>query len=299
MKSLKKLAAVAAVMSAIGSANADVEKVFEPTNRDGAEIKSIELVNGQLLVRCNANAEIGGAATPYIYVGTNTQNFASNAFAQNGLFNVDKYVHAGNGKIYMTEKGNTNDVWTTTVSNKTELNGVSNGVTKVNLEEDAAARGFLAACNDGSIITAKDGNIFALSADGKSVKKNGEMFCFFGGTGLAEAKDPEAMIIVDTNSSIFPEMPYILAKDENDVKRIYTPDQKLDRKEADALSVVDGQVAYQKNDVMVVYNPKEGTSEVNVTETSPLPVGTKSAIVVGNRKYFATAKTIGFKTIGE
>ncbi|MDY6407881.1 MAG: hypothetical protein SPL08_04190 [Pseudomonadota bacterium] len=174
MKVLNKMLAAAAVMSAMNFAKAEgVEKVFEPTNGNDAVIDRIELVNGQILVRA-PEAEIQGEKTPYVYVGTNTNHFAENAFAQGGLTNVAQYVHMGNGKIYMTENGNTKDVWTTTVSDKPALNGVTGGVKKESGLEGSADESLLKVMKEsieaGYVTKMFNGELYR-AEDGTGIKK--------------------------------------------------------------------------------------------------------------------------------
>ncbi|MBQ4400212.1 MAG: hypothetical protein II830_02825, partial [Alphaproteobacteria bacterium] len=144
MKNLTKMIAVAAAMGSMHFAKAESKEVtFVPTEKNGS-IEQLAIVNGQLEVRASG-AEIEGVKTPYMYVPTNTTDFASNAFGPGGLENVDKYVHVGNGLICI-EAGNS-DIYTMQIKQApAALNGVT-AVKKIGGETKSEAWASVATYN--------------------------------------------------------------------------------------------------------------------------------------------------------
>lgn len=313
MKSLKKVAVIGALLSTMNFAKAE-EKVFAPTDYEGGEIDKIELVNGQLLVR--SNGKMDGIEMPYAYVGTNTQHFAENAFAQSGLTNVANYVHAGNGKIYMTEEGNTSDVWTTTVGAPgSALNGVKQGVEAVNLENDPTAKALLeniranqaaAASTEPTTITnastkielsfMDDGQRYAVVDDGvRKVEEDGTVHYdsqYIDGMGMISGKKKEDALMLRKGDELHS---FVLAEG-----KVYAQiDGFYAGVDADSISKTeDGKLVVKSGSKVKVFDVNAGTSkEYTIDATGNEPV--KSAVFAGNMMYYATAKKLGYKTIGQ
>lgn len=312
MKSLKKLAAVAAVMSAMGFAKAEQKEVqFAPTNYEGGEIDKIELVNGHVLVR--SNGKLNGFEMPYAYTSANIQDYATSAFAQGGATNVTQYVHAGNGKIYMTFDG-VDGIYTTQIGKKFGPGVVEvdvkdpktqkitkYAIRKIADSEKAAAEAALNGTAESAMTAVLGEDVYTLAANKKAIIKNGDAVnssYFFGGTGLENAT-PESMVVLNTNDETLPVMPYILAKDTDGVKKIFTPDNvgKINRTPADSISVSDGSLVIKSGTEITVYNPQNGKSAVISSSNNGLPADVKSVAVSGNNIYYATAKKLGVKTI--
>ena len=297
MKSLNKMIASAAAMATMcfgAKAGESKEVDFMPV-QNGGEINKIELVNGQLLVRCTDEAEIQGVKTPYVYVGTNTQNFASNAFAQGGLTNVNQYVHAGNGKIYMTEKG-TNTIWTTEVkAPEAALNGVTLGVKKLN-----STNSFINQALQGGLVVVDEDDdrvkyvpvenkVKRIDADG-SVHNNDRMNSSIAG------KKMDAIIILKDGEE--QKRSFVLVEG-----KVYSAQGKLyNGKPADAIAKTeDGKLLILNGSEKQVYDPKTG--EFSVSEPIGMDIsfanGVKSSVVSKDGKtiYYATAKKLGYKTL--
>ncbi len=121
MKNLKKLVVISAILGATHGAKA-FEKEFEPVK--AGEATGIELVNGQLMIETK-DGKIAGVNTPYVFVGTNTTNFAENAFAVKAMEDANSVLlDKENNNVYFT-RSSTNGVYKMTVSDKKALNGVS------------------------------------------------------------------------------------------------------------------------------------------------------------------------------
>ena len=121
MKNLKKLVVISAILGATHGAKA-FEKEFEPVK--AGEATGMELVNGQLMIETK-DGKIAGVNTPYVFVGTNTTNFAENAFAVKAMEDANSVLlDKENNNVYFT-RSSTNGVYKMTVSDKKALNGVS------------------------------------------------------------------------------------------------------------------------------------------------------------------------------
>ncbi len=121
MKNLKKLVVISAILGATHGAKA-FEKEFEPVK--AGEATGMELVNGQLMIETK-DGKIAGVNTPYVFVGTNTTNFAENAFTVKAMEDANSVLlDKENNNVYFT-RSSTNGVYKMTVSDKKALNGVS------------------------------------------------------------------------------------------------------------------------------------------------------------------------------
>ena len=321
MNKVKTMLAIGVAMSAMHFAKAEGdEKVFEPTDRDGAEIDRIELVNGQILVRA-PNAQIDGVKTPYVYVGTNTDHFAVNGFAQRGLDNVDQYIHAGSGKIIMTEvsltKTAVGDMYTTEVSSSSSLNGVQSKITKVDDQTKSGNEDALFAVMQKSI---KDG-YHTKMFDGELYRVEGDQIARYN-TSIEEPKwndwylgNPygktiEDFVIVKDGNAGNAVKTFVLYND-NGTKKAYSysnPSADMNNKSAVSIALAeDKQTVILTNGGISLYNGTTGRliTDKNVQNklaelNAKLGANTvKSAVLAGDIMYYATAKNLGWFRVKE
>lgn len=274
MKSLKKLAAVGALMGVMNFAKAE-EVTFKPTNFDGGEIESIELVNGQLMVKSNGN--IAGVETPYVFVGTNTQHFAQNAFAQEGWDKADSLVHDGKN-IYLTEPNNTSNVIHTLIKDSPELNGVIGR--KCRKDNDLTDKILQ---NKGQLIALDGEDVYTVSDD--AVYKNGASHDF---CGAMKDKRKDALVVANGHG-------YVLAEG-----RIYNADSGFNQGiEADSMVGCGKYLVYSLGNTVTVYDADRKTvvATQEISQNNQPTQKIKSAVVANDTIYYATAKKLGYKKI--
>lgn len=128
MNNLKKMMTLYALCAATCAAKAETisETEFMPVQKSG-EIEGIRqgLVNGHLMVK--SNGAIGSVATPYMFLNTNTTNFAQAGFTFKEMAEVNSLVIAKEDNqdvIYATRTNDTNNVYKFHVSPKNDLSGV-------------------------------------------------------------------------------------------------------------------------------------------------------------------------------
>ena len=277
MKTLTKMIAVGAAMGSMHFAKAE-EKEFFPVAENNAEIERIAIVNGQLEVHA-PGAEIEGVKTPYMYVSTNTTNFASAAFAQGGLENVDTYTHLGNGKIYMTEKGNQNDFWTTEIkAAPAALNGVTSTLNKnEGLGNDALSEVAIQSVKDGFVTKIFNGQLYRV--ENEELRKGRKGVYTYD---TAEQKWVAQNILATIKGTI---------KDVIDV----TPDGFGG---VNCYTLVE-EDANHETYLYKDFDKVENSTDPSLTALSSLPKDVKSAAISNNIMYYATAKKLGYVNIHE
>jgi len=273
MKTLTKMIAVAAAMGSMHFAKGE-EKEFFPVAENNAEIEQIAIVNGQLEVRA-PGAEIEGVKTPYMYVSTNTTNFASAAFAKDGLENVDTYAHLGNGKIYMTEKGNQNDFWTTEIkAAPAALNGVTNTLNKnEGLGNDALSEVMIQSVKDGFVTKNFNGQLYRV--ENEELRKGRKGVYTYDTSDKKWVAQNSLAAVEGTIKDVIDVVPdgqgngrvhcYTLVEDENHETHLYKDFDKV-----------------------------EASTGSATTALSALPKDVKSAVMANDILYYATAKKLGY-----
>ena len=325
MKKLTKMLAMVVAASSMQFAHAaGAEKDFEPVSK-GGENKSIEIVNGQLLVRCTEDAEIGGTKTPYVYVGTNTDHFAQSVFAQGGLTNLAQYVHAGKGKIYMTAQDQEKDpgVYTTTISApNAALNGVLDKVTKVgeNTTNNTAIDDTLVAVMKESqktyLTKMFNGKLYRVNGENKDhlIQYNATTEEWDEGISLLSAPTNKEIvdfvIVEDSNGN---PKSYILYDDGNGSKKSYAwndPSETIRFKSVSSIDLADDQkTVILVNGGISFYDgtnarkiEAEKTTKLTETQVNDLRNNAQlaasdtivSSAVAGKTLYYVTAKKIGW-----
>ena len=301
MKTLTKMIAMVAAMGAMHTARAEGdEKEFVP----GGEIEQISIVNGQLEVRANG-AEIQGVKTPYVYVGTNTDHFAENAFARGGLTNLSQYVHMGNGQIYMTEKGNDTDVWTTEIkAAPAPLNGVTK-VTKVGEGDNTSGasamtedmKAMLAQIKENkknaSLFKVIDGDLYCANSSGVYKFTPDENNGWSSKNTVAVGGKIKDFAIVHKNEDSV--VCYTLVEKESEGKTyLYRNTKKL--AEADSIAVDGDKVVATSGSTITTYDVMGNVkSSVDMGGNTTAPKKIKSSVVAGGIFYYATANTIGYE----
>jgi len=312
MKSLKKVAVIGALLSTMNFAKADQKEVeFGPTDYEGGQIDKIELVNGHLLVR--SNGQMSGIEMPYAYTGTNTQNFASHAFAQGGATNVNQYVHAGDGKIYMTFN-HTNGVYKTQILDRPEIEGVTCDVTEEDpvthekkvveyaiKEADTTNDPIAKAMAEGRAVDFTktiDGIDYTVTDDnyGTHVITNGVVIPTASYVNQTRGKRKDDLVVMkDSNGSTHA---YILAEGivASGMDGVLSENAISISKEGDKLAITtqDGKKKLYKVNGSFV---SEESVVSSLSGSDPI----KSFVVSkdGKTMYYATAKKLGYKTIGQ
>lgn len=307
MKSLKKMGAFAALLSAMNFANAEQKEVqFAPTDYEGGEIDKIELVNvadnngtnTHLLVR--SNGKMNGFEMPYAYTGTNTQHFARSAFAQGGATNVDQYIVTDNGKVYMTFKG-VEGIYTTQITSKAGPGVVQNdkkdksgniveyAIKKVDVKQDRMAAAILAGA-EGSKLTVVDGtDVYSVKADG--VYRNGSSSSPFLCDTIDTAESLALVKLADGTKEGF-----VLGTDANGVKRVFSSRAPNGIK-ADEISVsADGsELVIRKGSNLKAFNPSQDTQVRDIGNVSAQGGEAIKSVAMSNGIiYYATAKKVGY-----
>lgn len=319
MKNLTKMLAMAAAVSSMQFAKAEsVEKEFVP----GGTIQQISIVNGQLEVRSNG-AKIQNVETPYVYVGTNTTRFAENAFANGGLTNLSEYVHAGAGKIFMRENGNTKDVWETEIK---AAPAALNGVTSVKkVEENTANNSNVSAAllevmakstEDGNLTKIFDGELYRVNGESKDhlIRYNAITKEWDVGQSLLSApNDKEIVDFVIVNGSLGRKT-YIVYNDDGIKKSQATsdPDNFINGKTVTSIALasdnktvvlvngginlVDGtngrKVKEEKTETSL--SSGQQTTLMNNAIATAAPKEIVSSVFAGKVLYWATANTLGY-----
>ncbi len=299
MKSLKKLAVIAALSSAMNAGAKEVNYSVDYTpdvlnGIENFEINGLELVNGQLMVKSTGKNDNDA----YMFVGTNTQHFAENAFAKKGMDNVTMMARDGKD-LYMMVDGNETNVFHTVVNEKPTLNGMTNPV-DVLTKDDAKAAKIIEAYENGSKLVIFDGDDrYEIKSDG--VYKNGsDSASFMGGLGSEDIQEGTIEGLALIKSQDGKKQGCILATDKTDgKKKVFT--SFFGKKEADEISAnSDNSVLFvRKGQDVYTYNPVQGGWQQvknNSEKAVQLPEGTKASVKVGNMIYYATAKKLGYKT---
>ena len=322
MKNLTKMLAMAAAVSSMQFAKAE-EKVFAPTDRDGAEIDRIELVNGQLLVRA-PNAQIDGVKTPYVYVGTNTDHFAVSGFAQGGLTNVATYTHAGNGKIIMTEVPNTkapsSDIYTTQVSSSPALNGVLSGITKVESDTKSGSSDLSsvmqASIKEGYLTKMFNGELYRVNGDSMDylIKYDAANKKWDENNSLLSAPNNKQIVdfVITPNYNNTGVNTYIVYDNGDGTKKSHTNVDNtispINDKSVVSIALADDQeTVILTNGGISLYKGRNGKpinnqgvqTKLNQLNTQLGKNSVKSAVIAGDIMYYATAKKLGWIRIYE
>lgn len=161
MKNLKKLAAFGAFLAATHAHAFETD--FAPVQNSG-EIEGIELFNGKLIVKSTGN--IGGVPTQYMFLSTNTSNFAQSGFATTNMNNLTSMVFDEN-HIYATRENDTNHVYRFTVGNDNNLNGIKNDIKVYDVKDAFSVIGVKRGM---FFVQNKEGtNTFAINAEGETI----------------------------------------------------------------------------------------------------------------------------------
>lgn len=161
MKNLKKLVVFGAFLTATHAHAFETD--FAPVQNSG-EIEGIELFNGKLIVKSTGN--IGGVPTQYMFLSTNTSNFAQSGFATTNMNNLTSMVFDEN-HIYATRKNDTNHVYRFTVGNDNNLNGIKNDIKVYDIKDASKVL-----CVTNGVIyvqNQEESNTFAINAEGETV----------------------------------------------------------------------------------------------------------------------------------
>ena len=317
MKNLTKMIAVLAAATSMHCAQAEsVEKSFMPTEKSG-EIKGIKIVNGQIEVHTSNASVAGPVETPYIYVSTNTDHFASSAFA-NPMQGVDQYTHVGNGKIYITEKGNSTDVWATEIKKApASLNGVT-AINKVEGQESTVPEALLEAqidaLEDGYLTKSFNGKVYrAVTGDETSPSRievyNPETGTWSPKNSLSTRQEITDFYIVPTGNNFV--AAYALCADG----KVYSDRPSfISGREAVSLHLDDDKetVVVVSNNDITLYDGKTGKAkEVAEEATTTLSANRQNEMLeeaqatagnkiivdhvfAGKTLFFVTEKTMGF-----
>ena len=339
MKSLNKMIASAAAMATMcfgAKATEQKEVEFAGTNYDGGKIDHIELVevadsygtNTHLGVRSNAwfnrlnggtlvGVPASGFGAPYMYLGTNTDHFARAGFAQGGATNLNQYVQAGNGKVYMTFN-HTNGVYTTQITSKkgpgvapSDVKDENTGaiieyaIKEVDPDQDFIAKALLDAQTNS---TANANNqlikVFGEGADAKlyGVEKDG-VYCYSGTRAQVSympalaGKTIEDFVVVE-GSTTNSKRAFVLASDENG-RKVYTNTNAFSPNgnaiDADAIAITEDKKGIYVFSGDMVQVAKVGSS-LSEAVSSGLPAGVKSVVKSKDGKvtYYATDKKLGY-----
>jgi len=192
------------------------------------------------------------------------------------LTNVAQYVHTGAGKIVMTETGNTNDMWTTQVSSKPTLNGVTTGVTKLSGNTTAINSELL------------DVMMESLEAGYVTKMVNGELYRADDSKGICRYNSDEkkwrAKNRIVVNGGHIKDFDVVPNGNTGSVT---------------CYSIVEGtdNQTYLYRNSSAVATLSDANGSTNGSNGYGLPSDVKSIVRAGDIMYYATAKTLGWERV--